>query len=535
MPDSPAINPITGEPQSPSGWSQDDPASAAATAPRNGAAALAPQSPFAQGAVPKAYQDESAAYARKAEADKAAWEAREAAWTPIKDKLQRELLAGNPPPPDQQQLPSPPSVDPKRYQQNALAFVGAMAAFGALMGKFSRNAGNASLNAFAGAVNGWKQGNLQTYEQQSKEWEQKTKQMLANNKIVLDKYKAILENKNLNIEQQMMAAKLVAAEYQDKIGYDALEANNYTMFAQLYDKQTAAQDKAVNSYLKLSGDKFHETEQNQAKARQLETPEGQAWMQALDPANRMKLEGFLKVYGSGAPPLSSSTSDPATLDADAERYRQTGTLPPNMGRGIQGQQQATEIRRRATELEIDQGGNPTEWPRRWQEFKARGAGLSREQGAIGQRAGAIAIAVDEADRTIPIVRQLAERSAAKGLATWNAVENKWQVESGDRNFQEYVTQLNSLVNIYGRVISGGNKGTVSDLEHARELANPNMPLSGIEGSLDAMAREIKIAQTAPDRVREMIHQQQENAHQQKPPSSSSTPNNDGWGNLRVQP
>jgi hypothetical protein len=62
----------------------------------------------------------------------------------------------------------------------------------------------------------------------------------------------------------------------------------------------------VESFLKLSGDKYHETQQNQAKAQQLETPEGQAWIQGLDPANRLKIEGFLKVYGSGAPPLPSS-------------------------------------------------------------------------------------------------------------------------------------------------------------------------------------------------------------------------------------
>lgn len=489
------------------------------------ASPLAQPSPFAQSPVPQPYQDESAAYARKAEADRKAWEDREAAWKPIADKLRRELTAGNPPPPEEafRKLPAPPSINPQQYAQNALGFVGVMAVLGALSSRFTRNAGNASLNAFAGAVKGWQQGNLDAYNQKSKEWEATTKQMLENNKMVLDKYKAILANKSLNIEQQMAAAKLVAAEYQDKIAFDALDAGNYTMFAQLYDKQTTAQDKAVASFLQLSGDKFHETEQNQAKARQLETPEGQAWMQGLDPANRMKLEGFLKVYGSGAPSLAL-TSGPA-LDADAERYRQTGTLPPNMGRGIQGQQQATQIRERATELEIAQGGDPTQWPLRWQEFKARGAGLSREQGAIGQRAGAIAVSVDEADRTIPIVRKLAERSAGKGVATWNAIENKWQVESGDRNFQEYVTQLNSLVNIYGRVISGGGKGTVSDLEHARELANPNMPVSGVEGSLDAMAREIEIAKTAPERVRDVIRQQQEAAHRRQTPEAS--PSNNG--------
>lgn len=501
------------------------------------ASPLAPQSPFAQGAVPQPYRDESAAYARKAEADRLAWEKREAAWQPLADKLRRELTAGNPPPPDEafQKLPAPPSIDPQRYQQNAMAFVGVMAVLGALSGRFTRNAGNASLNAFAGAVNGWKQGNLDAYNQKSKEWEQTTKQMLLNNKMVLDKYKAILANKSLNIEQQMAAAKLVAAEYQDSIAFNALDAGNYTMFAQLYDKQTAAQDKAVDSFLKLSGDRFHETEQNQAKARQLETPEGQAWMQTLPPADQLKLQGFLKVYGSGAPKLSTEETG-VTLEADAARYRKTGQLPPNMGRGIQGAQQATAIRQRAVQQEIEEGGDPKEWPTHWQQFRAEGAGLAREQGAIGQRAGNIALAVQESHDTIPRVRELAKQNAGNGVATWNSLENKWLVESGDANFQEYVTQLNSLINLYGRVISSGGKGTVSDLEHARELANPNMPLSGVEGSLKAMEFEIEVAKNAPEKVREEIWKKQEAARRQSPaavPGGGTVIKYDAEGN-RIQ-
>jgi hypothetical protein len=500
-----------------------------------GQSPLAPQSPFAQGAVPQSYQDESAAYARKAEADKAAWEKRQALWTPVEEKLRKELLAGNPPPPEQQRLPAPPSMDPQRYQQNALAFVGVMAVMGALMGKFTRNAGNASLNAFAGAVKGWQTGNLEAYEQKSKEWQQTTEQMLANNKMVLEKYKAVLENKSLNIEQQMMAAKLIAAEYQDKIAFDALDAGNYTMFAQLHDKQTAAQDKAVESFLKLSGDKFHETEQNQAKAKQLETPEGQAWMQGLDPASRMKLEGFLKVYGSDAPPLSPAGGTPVggqTLDADAERYRQTGTLPPNMGRGQQGAAQASAIRQRATELEVADDGDPKDWPTNWQKFRAQGSGLSSEQGAIGRRAGGVALSVDEADRTLPRVRQLAEKSAGRGVAVWNTVDNQWKVQTGDKDFAEYVTQMNSLINIYGRVLSGGQSGTVSDKEHARAMINPNMPLSAVEGALDAFQFEISIAQEAPERVRAARDKKQKNKSSDMG-NNAAAPGDDGWGEVKV--
>lgn len=136
-----------------------------------------------------------------------------------------------------------------------------------------------------------------------------------------------------------------------------------------------------------------------------------------------------------------------------------------------------------------------------QSFNAQQAGASAEEKAVGQRAGSLAVAVQETHDTIPNVLALAETNAGKGLATWDKIENKWKVEKGDEGFANYVQQLNSLVNLYGRVISGGGKGTVSDNEHAREMLNPNMPLSAVKGSLKGFVTEINIAERAPETVR----------------------------------
>jgi hypothetical protein len=139
-----------------------------------------------------------------------------------------------------------------------------------------------------------------------------------------------------------------------------------------------------------------------------------------------------------------------------------------------------------------------------QKFNAQQAGASAEERAVGQRAGSLAVAVQETHDTIPNVLALAEKNAGRGYATWNKIENKWKVEKGDEGFATYVQQLNSLVNLYGRVISGGGKGTVSDNEHAREMLNPNMPLSAVRGSMKGFVTEIGIAERAPAAVRERI-------------------------------
>jgi hypothetical protein len=129
---------------------------------------------------------------------------------------------------------------------------------------------------------------------------------------------------------------------------------------------------------------------------------------------------------------------------------------------------------------------------------------------------------------------LAEKNAGKGYATWNAVENKWKVEKGDAGFAEYVQQMNALVNIYGRAVNGGN-ATVSDKEHARDMLNPNMPLSAVRGSLKGFTREIDIAEQAPGKVRERMRggapqpQGGQSGDTGPPPAASG----EGWGKAEV--
>lgn len=466
--------------------------------PQNSPPAASPfaqQSPFAQGAVPQPYQDESAAYARKAEADRLAWEKREAMWQPLADKLRRELMAGNPPPPDEafKKLPAPPSIDPQRYQQNALGFIGAMAVLGALSSRFTRNAGNASLNAFAGAVNGWKQGNLDAYKQKSDEWEQTTKQMLQNNKMVLDKYKAILANKSLNIEQQMAAAKLVAAEYQDSIAFNALDAKNYTMFAQLHDKQVAAQRQAVEAFLKPAGDRFHETEQNQGKARQLETPEWQAWMQTLDPSNRLILEGFLKTYGTGAPQLSAPSKAGSgyrnQIFADWKNaYTLENGHPPSPDEEKRFVQSMTTVRS-APAMSLQKfiedfpkthgGREPT--AEEVTQFSAHFSVVQKAQrdfatGKQGQMVNSLNVAISH----VETLRELGDALSNGNVTAFNRLAQRWAAETGNpapTNF-DTAKQIVGGEIMKALVAGGGGQGERDELRFAFDRAMSPRALGG---------------------------------------------------------
>jgi hypothetical protein len=363
----------------------------------------------------------------------------------------------------------PPAPDAAAYQQDAMAFASAMAVLGAVAGRFTRAPGGAALNAFGAALKGWQSGNLQAYENAAKKWEQDTKTTVENNRQVMEKYRLALENRKMNIDEQMSQIQLISAQYHDQIMYDAAAAKNYTLVAQVYEKNFEYTQKAADAAAKLQEKRDEQKAKNEQSAAYWLSPDGQAKFQTLAPAQQAGVKQLIDIYAKKGVGKSSIAQDRQQY---IDEYTDEHGVAP-------------------TSAQI------TDW-------EAERGGKKAEATAIGRRAGGIAIAVDEAHQTIPNVLAAAEISAGKGLATWNKIENKWNVEKGDANFAFYVQQMNSLVNLYGRVISGGGKGTVSDLEHAREMLNPNMPLSAVKGSLRGFSTEVDIAEKAPGRVRERM-------------------------------
>jgi hypothetical protein len=235
------INAQTGEPQSASGWSQDDPANAAP-----GAAALAQPSPLA--AAASKYTTRLDALA---EDEQKEFKAGQDAQAPYRDKLLKMLDSPQAANAHLEKVKEQPK--PEDYQKYSMEFASAFAVMGALAGKFTRAGGTAALNAFSGALKGWQQGNLQAYESAAKEWEQSAKKTLENNNIELEKYKEIMADKKANIDQMMAAMNIVAAEHQNKILFDATLEKNYTMAFSAVDKMTNAQAKAQGAVDKLTG------------------------------------------------------------------------------------------------------------------------------------------------------------------------------------------------------------------------------------------------------------------------------------------
>jgi hypothetical protein len=320
----------------------------------------------------------------------------------------------------------------------------------------------------------------------------------------------VMDDHRLNIDQQKSKLEMIAVEHRDTLGYNAIKRGDMAAMGQLLDNRYKLNE-SHEAKSKFFADQFTERENETKLLAQQWAPYAGPNGENLDLDRQMSnhtretIKFALRTYPPGQD-YSGGMLTPLTLQEMVDR-RLSGdkSVVANIGRGAQSGQNIAAFNN-ALGAEMQRRGiTGQQLANIDQEFIARQRGMSAEEGAVGGRAGSISIAVQEARDTIPNVRSLAEISAGRGYATWDAIESKWKVQKGDKNFATYVQQLNSLVNIYGRVLSGGGRGAVTDREHAREMLNPNMPLSAVEGSLDGFERELGIAQEAPEKIRGRMH------------------------------
>jgi hypothetical protein len=397
--------------------------------------------------------------------------------------LSRANAAPIPAPPQQEKLPDAPHANANN--KDALAFASAMAVLGAVASRFARVPGQVALSAFAGAMKGWQEGNREAYEASAHEWEQNTKKTIENNRMVLDKYKEVLANRKMNIDQQMSQIQLLAAQYQDRMTYDAAAAKNYTMVAQIYEKSHEATEKAQQAFQSL---------QEKRNADQLR-------------------------YGG------TTTMSPETRRRIAEQVLAgDSTARQNIGRGIQGAADIRAVNEAITQVATERGMSGADIAQAQAEFQ----GLKAGERALALKQANIETAVREADNMIPLALAASDASKRSGLVTWNKATQRYDAETGDPNYARFVAATNSLINIYGRAISGGGKGTVSDLEHAREILNPAMPPAAYKAAIEQMQAEMQAALKSPGQVRQDMRDRGGGEGVIPKNDVPASPTEDGW-------
>jgi hypothetical protein len=357
--------------------------------------------------------------------------------------------------PTQQQLG--PAPDAKDYQKGAMEFASAMAVLGAVASKFTRVTGTQALSAFAGALNGWKQGNMQAYEDAAKKWEQDTKATLENNRQIMDKYKLALENRKMNIDEQMSQIQLTAAQYHDKMMYDAAASKNYTLVAQIYEKNAEYTAKATDAAAKLQQKRDEQKQKNEQSAAYWLSPEGQQRFQQLPPAQQAGVKQLIDIYAS-----KNAKPQNAALTKFLEEN------PNATAQQIQNFQQAAHPPRSASGMSLQQfkQENPNATSADIQEFQAKQAEMNSAARAKGGREANLDIILRVTDSAIPAALAASENVPRGSFVPLNKLIQGGEIATSDVNLGKFAMANLQLAEGWARAMNPTGVMRESDRDKA---------------------------------------------------------------------
>lgn len=188
---------------------------------------------------------------------------------------------------------------------------------------------------------------------------------------------------------------------------------------------------------------------------------------------------------------------PEDLKFLAEQARAGDTsVYQNLGRGGQGAKNIIALRREVMRQEREAGGTGAD-------IAAANAGFQGEKAAArtgATRAANIGMAVSEAQKTFPLVREASAALPRTEFPGVNRAMQAAQTGTGDPRVVALGTALNTSVNAYARAISPTGVPTVSDKEHARELLSTASTPEQLNAVLSMMEKEMAAARQAPAEV-----------------------------------
>jgi hypothetical protein len=238
-----------------------------------------------------------------------------------------------------------------------------------------------------------------------------------------------------------------------------------------------------------------------------------------------------KKDGTEQPP--AITDD--TLEMDAWRYLTDGTLPPNMGRGVQGTAQATKIRNRSSELAKEMGMTADE---------IRFAQLNNKTQvqAIGQLAKSRA-QILQFEKTAEYNADLALNASKDVWRTGSPLLNRplqylRSEAAGDPKAKVFNAANETFVSEYARVMSGGY-GAAQTTEGAQNRAHTLLSTASTADQYEKVVGQLKTEMK--NRVKALNDQMEEEKGRLRgnvapkpttpPPGSSPaapTPGGTGW-------
>ena len=341
--------------------------------------------------------------------------------------------------------------NPEDYHKYSMEFASAAAVLGAIAGRWTRAGGTASLNAFSGALNGWQKGNVQAYEEASKQWEQASKKTIENNNIELQRYKAILEDRKMNIDEKLQGLTVAGYENQNSVIVGMGKDGNFNGLAQTVDKLGQASqryDAAVGQLKGMRKDQWADTE---GQIEQLNAnPEMNAQYQIAHPKEWLALAGAAHARGLtlNQPPEGGGQQLQGAVDMVGQNRASLATVMSRMP---------------ASQKSLFTRMLGEQYPEYSQQnFNAQNAGATSYARSAATQGSRIETASNEVEQLLPQAIE-ASRNLPRGrFVPWNKLQQQWEAGTSDPAYNDFALANFGLTSAYVRAMNPTGNPRIAD-------------------------------------------------------------------------
>ena len=157
---------------------------------------------------------------------------RQTALKGARQQVESALDQPTPPIPEDKPLPEAPQPN---FGKDSMQWLAISAVMAGITGALTRRHATNALSAFAGAINGFRQGKMDVFDQQYKTWQAENQKMLEESRQLWQRRNAILQDRKLNIDEKMARLQMIDAETGDQVGYQTAQMKNFTLYTHNQD------------------------------------------------------------------------------------------------------------------------------------------------------------------------------------------------------------------------------------------------------------------------------------------------------------
>lgn len=274
--------------------------------------------------------------------------------------------------------------------------------------------------------------------------------------------------------------------------------------AQEYIDNIPSDPKALPEYLRqvqaagLSANeqrKYTDVDANTAATNARIAAEG-----AADRKNRLEIQDRIERRAEAKADVEPTLS-PSTLKSMAEQYLAGDPAAiQNLGRGAQGAANLVAVRNQIAELADARGMDGAAIAAKLADYGGLKAGM-RTSANISAR---VENAISEARELIPLAVAASAEVSRSGLLPFGKAGVMFNTQTNDPALKKFVTANNGLVSAYAGAMARGQKPTVNDYQHAREMLLEAQNHEAYVAVTQQMNLEMDAASRAPQNVREHL-------------------------------